>query len=199
MTMRFDHAPAEGGVEIARMSGTDRRMEIPEEIDGMPVVSLGEQILAQSPGGSGRTLVIPGTVVRASPETLEGRRYAVLDGVQDPGNVGTILRTADAFHADGLFLVNACADLYNPKTVRASMGAVFRCPVWACTLSELRALLTKSGLPLYGAALRADTVDETPSPGWPPAGPADWSLTVNVLSLLHAEGVTEDLLDSLFG
>ena len=65
----------------------------------------------------------------------------------------------DAFHADGLFLVNACADLYNPKTVRASMGAVFRCPVWACTLSVLRGLLTKSGLPLYGAALRADTVD----------------------------------------
>ena len=39
------------------------------------------------------------------------------------------------------------------------MGAVFRCPVWACTLSALRGLLTKSGLPLYGAALRADTVD----------------------------------------
>ena len=86
-------------------------------------------------------------------------RYVVLDGVQDPGNVGTILRTADAFRADGLFLVNACADLYNPKTVRASMGAVFRCPVWACGLEELRALLAESGLPLYGAALRADTVD----------------------------------------
>ena len=62
----------------------------------------------------------------------------VLENLQDPGNLGTILRTADAFHADGLFLVNACADLYNPKTVRASMGAVFRCPVWACTLSVLR-------------------------------------------------------------
>ena len=93
------------------------------------------------------------------PETLPGTRFLVLDGVQDPGNVGTILRTADAFHTDGLFLVNACADLYNPKTVRASMGAVFRCPVWACGLEELRALLTKSGLPLYGAALRTDTVD----------------------------------------
>ena len=93
------------------------------------------------------------------PKTLTPGLYLVLDGVQDPGNVGTILRTADAFRADGLFLVNACADLYNPKTVRASMGAVFRCPVWACTLSALRGLLTKSGLPLYGAALRADTVD----------------------------------------
>lgn len=93
------------------------------------------------------------------PEMLAGRRYVVLDTLQDPGNVGTILRTADAFHADGMFLVNGCADLYNPKTLRATMGAVFRCPVWTCGLEELRALLTKSGLPLYGAALRSDTVD----------------------------------------
>lgn len=93
------------------------------------------------------------------PDTLAGRRYAILDGVQDPGNVGTILRTADAFGADGVFLLNACADLYNPKTVRATMGAVFRCPVWSCQPQELRELLTRSGLPLYGAALREDTVD----------------------------------------
>jgi TrmH family RNA methyltransferase len=96
---------------------------------------------------------------RALPEKLDGKRYVVLDGVQDPGNVDTILRTADAFHADGVILVNACADLYNPKTVRATMGAVFRCPVWTCDADALRTLLTASELPLYGAALRADTLD----------------------------------------
>ena len=93
------------------------------------------------------------------PERLTGSRYLALEGVQDPGNVGTILRTADAFRADGLFLVNACADLYNPKTVRASMGAVFRCPAWRCTLEELTGLLQRADLPLYGAALREDTLD----------------------------------------
>ena len=81
----------------------------------------------------------------------------VLDGVQDPGNVGTILRTADAFGADGVFLVNGCADLYNPKTVRATMGAIFRCPTWSCGLEEGLELLV--GIPLYGAALRSDTTD----------------------------------------
>lgn len=95
----------------------------------------------------------------ALPEVLSGRRYLALEGVQDPGNVGTILRSADAFEADGLILLPGCADPYGPKTVRASMGAVFRCPAWACTLAELTALLKVSGLPLYGAALRADTVD----------------------------------------
>ena len=93
------------------------------------------------------------------PETLAGRRYVVLDTLQDPGNVGTILRTADAFHADGMFLVNGCADLYNPKTLRATMGAVFRCPVWTVGVEELSALLKRSGIPLYGAALREDTLD----------------------------------------
>ena len=111
---------------------------------------------AETPQG---VLSVCGMPDRTLPEKLEGKRYVILDGVQDPGNVGTILRTADAFRADGVLLVNACADLYNPKTVRATMGAVFRCPVWSCGVEELRALLTASGLPLYGAALRADTVD----------------------------------------
>ena len=111
---------------------------------------------AQTPQG---VLSICGMPSAKLPEKLEGKRYVVLDGVQDPGNVGTILRTADAFSADGMLLVNACADLYNPKTVRATMGAVFRCPVWTCDADALRMLLTTSELPLYGAALRADTLD----------------------------------------
>lgn len=80
-------------------------------------------------------------------------RYLVLDGLQDPGNVGTIWRTADALGADGLLLVNHCADRYNPKTVRATMGACFRLPVWEMTVEELAAL----DLPLYAAALGEDT------------------------------------------
>ena len=111
---------------------------------------------AQTPQGA---LAVCGMPERALPECLDGRRYVVLDGVQDPGNVGTILRTADAFQADGVFLLPGCADLYNPKTIRATMGAVFRCPVWTCAPEQLRALLSRSGLSLYGTALRQDTVD----------------------------------------
>ena len=86
-------------------------------------------------------------------------RIVALDGVQDPGNVGTILRTADALGADGVFLLPGCADLYNPKTVRATMGAVFRLSAWTAEPQVLRELLDASGIPLYGAALREDTVD----------------------------------------
>ena len=56
----------------------------------------------------------------------ESSRVLLLEEIQDPGNVGTILRTADAFGVDLVILLDGCADVYAPKTVRASMGAVFR-------------------------------------------------------------------------
>lgn len=92
-------------------------------------------------------------------ETLPGERLLVLDGVQDPGNVGTIWRTADAFGADGLVLLPGCADPWSPKVVRATMGACFRLPVLCCTLDELLPMLSGKQLPLYATALREDTRD----------------------------------------
>jgi len=86
-------------------------------------------------------------------------RIVALDGVQDPGNVGTIWRTADALGADGLILVHSCADPFSPKTVRSTMGACFRLPVYEVSEEELPGLLERSGLPLYATALRDDTVD----------------------------------------
>ena len=77
----------------------------------------------------------------------------MLEGVQDPGNVGTVIRTANAFGVDAVILTGACADLFNPKTVRATMGAIFRQRVLELPLAELRAALDENGLPLYGAAL----------------------------------------------
>ena len=93
------------------------------------------------------------------PERLDGGRYLVLDGVQDPGNLGTIWRTADAFGAAGLLLANGCADPFSPKTVRATRGAAFRLPVWELELDAAAERLAAAGIPLYATALREDTVD----------------------------------------
>lgn len=81
------------------------------------------------------------------------RNALILENVQDPGNVGTVIRTANAFGVDAVILVGACADLYQPKTVRATMGAIFRQRVLQRDWEGLCALLKAQGLPLYGAAL----------------------------------------------
>lgn len=131
---------------------------LPEEVR---VVEVPADVMAsispmESPQGALFLCQMPENVC---PERLEGERYLVLDGLQDPGNVGTIWRTADALGADGLLLVNGCADPWNPKTVRATMGACFRLPVYEVRPEELPGLLERSGLPLYATALRDDTVD----------------------------------------
>ena len=81
--------------------------------------------------------------IRPEPEALDGSLIVALDGVQDPGNVGTILRTADAAGFDGAILGAGCADLYSAKTLRATMGSVFRVPTkrtddLAETLNEMK-------------------------------------------------------------
>lgn len=119
------------------------------------------------------------------PRSLTGRRYVLLDGVQDPGNVGTILRTLDAFDADGLLLTGGCADPYGWKAVRSSMGAVFRRPIYSGTPEELAALLHRSDLSLYGAALREDTVD---------ARQADYTRCVLAIGS-EGRGLSREVLD----
>ena len=99
------------------------------------------------------------TPVHTLEEVKTGGRYLALERVQDPGNVGTVWRTADAFGAAGLFLLPGCAEPFAPKTVRATMGACFRLPVWEGTLEDLTGLLARSAVSLYAAALRDDTED----------------------------------------
>lgn len=136
-------------------------VSLPPLPEGIRAVQVPEDVMAsvspmRSPQGALFTCALPET---EAPETLAGRRYMVLDGVQDPGNVGTILRTLDAFDFDGLLLLEGCADPWSVKTLRSSMGAAFRRPVWCLKAAALPQLLARSGLTLYGTALREDTVD----------------------------------------
>ena len=133
---------------------------VPREVEFARCVTVPEDVMAsvspmKSPQGVLFTCRMPGDDL---PETISGR-WVVLDGVQDPGNVGTILRTLDAFDADGLILLPGCADPYSPKTVRSAMGAHFRRRVCQMTIPRLAELLAASRMPLYGAALREDTLD----------------------------------------
>ena len=92
----------------------------------------------------------PGPVFTAIPSVKEGeiRSAVVLENVQDPGNVGTVIRTANAFGIDAVYLVGECASVRNPKTVRASMGSIFFQRVIEGELPDL---------PIYAAVLAADS------------------------------------------
>ena len=80
---------------------------------------------------------------------------AVLDGVQDPGNVGTIVRSAAACGASAVVLGKGTADLYNPKTIRATMGALFHVPVLEADLSELLPEARRHGASIAGTSLQS--------------------------------------------
>lgn len=136
------------GTSLPELPDSVRTVNVPEEL-------LRAVALTETPQGV--LFLVKGKPL-ALPQTLEGKRWLILDGLQDPGNVGTVWRTADAFGADGLILCASC-DPWNPKTVRATMGAAFRLPVYEGTLEEAALLLREAGLPLYATALREDTVD----------------------------------------
>ncbi len=160
---------------LPRLPEHIRQVQVPEDI--MSSISP-----VKTPQGVLFTCRLPQAPL---PRSLTGRRYVLLDGVQDPGNVGTILRTLDAFDADGLLLTGGCADPYGWKAVRSSMGAVFRRPIYFGSPEDLAALLHRSDLPLYGAALREDTVD---------ARQADYTRCVLAIGS-EGRGLSREVLD----
>ncbi len=78
-----------------------------------------------------------------------------LDGIQDPGNMGTILRTADWFGIDHVICSKQCVDIFNSKVVQSTMGAIFRVNIHAIDLKDF---LENSDLPIYGALLEGENI-----------------------------------------
>lgn len=88
----------------------------------------------------------------------KGDGIVILERIQDPGNVGTVIRTANAFGIGTVILTGGCADLYNPKTVRATMGAIFRQRIIETDLDGIMSL-KDSGMRILGAALGGGSRD----------------------------------------
>jgi len=90
-------------------------------------------------------------------------KYLLLAGLQDPGNLGTILRAAEAFGLDGVFLDRDCPDIYAPKVLRASMGGVFRLKHECVSdLKETIANLRENGIAVWAAALTEHAIPLRP-------------------------------------
>ncbi len=130
---------------------------------GTPVLSVTRGVLeslceSQTPQGVAAVVETPPL---APPRPYPDGLLVLLDGVQDPGNVGAILRSADAFGAKGVLLSPACADPYAPKTLRAAMGSTYHIPVWQSDLAGELAVLRAQGFQALCGDLRgSETLPE---------------------------------------
>ncbi len=80
--------------------------------------------------------------------------FMVLDNLQDPGNMGTIVRTAEGAGVDAVFMSKDCVDIYNPKTIRSTMGSIYRMPfIYIEDIPELLNQFRKNGVKSYAAHL----------------------------------------------
>jgi TrmH family RNA methyltransferase len=116
----------------------------------------------------------------------------VVDGVQDPGNLGTIIRNADAAGASGVLLGAGTADLYNPKTVRATMGSLFHLPIAECSLPDYLWQARNQGIQLINTSLQGSMtcydIDFT-KPTWIVLGNEGKGVSAEVAALVDVQAV----------
>ncbi|CAM3947136.1 TrmH family RNA methyltransferase [Mesobacillus thioparans] len=87
-----------------------------------------------------------------------GKTYLLIDSVQDPGNLGTMIRTADAAGIDAVIVGKGSVDMYNPKVLRSAQGSHFHLPVLSGDLHEWINKLNAESIPVYGTALENGVV-----------------------------------------
>lgn len=92
------------------------------------------------------------------PASLDQTFSILLDDIQDPGNLGTIIRVADWYGIEHIVCSPACADVYNPKTIQATMGSFARVKVW---YEELDSVLSRMKVPVYGALMEGASLYKT--------------------------------------
>lgn len=126
-----------------------------EVIDATPE-EIAKASLMQSPQDVIAVYEMPNDEVSSS--SLQGKLVLALDCVQDPGNLGTIVRIADWYGIDTILCSEGCADIYNPKTIQATMGALARVKVAYVNLPQTLATINK---PIYGTFLDGENIYST--------------------------------------
>ena len=138
----MDGIAADTGAEIFEV--TDEVLsKLTDEKAPQGIVAFAEKFL---------TLPVPAKL----PRTF---RALMLSSVRDPGNLGTIIRTAYAFGVDRVFISPDCADIYSPKVIRAAMGTIFRQNITVSDELETTQTLKKAGCTVFAAALRPDALE----------------------------------------
>lgn len=163
-------AALHGAAVAPALEGTPRGAALKQRLAaaGVALLDLDDAALAdlaatEQPQGI-VAVVEPPAWTPAQLQPAPGRPVVVLDAVQDPGNVGTILRTAHALGAAGAVLLDGAVELANPKVLRASMGAAYRLPVLAMDADDFLAWADATPLDCWVADMAGDPVPAVPTP-----------------------------------
>lgn len=143
---------AEAVIQIILSEGT----EVPQRLDygSTPIVTVTPEIFrelsdTETPQGILAVCAVP----KKSEALEEGQTFLLIDAAQDPGNLGTMIRTADAAGIDAVIVGNGSVDIYNPKVIRAAQGSHFHLPVIRGDLKEWIPRLSEKNIQIYGTAL----------------------------------------------
>jgi len=156
---------SEGALVSPTLSTTPRGTALLESVRaaGMPVLEVDEKDFASaSSTESPQGILVVAEIPPRDPAHLalgNNARLLVLDGVQDPGNVGTLLRTAAAFSVDATLAMPDTVDLWNAKVVRSAMGALFRHQALACEWAAFDALRDAHRLECWAADASGEPIE----------------------------------------
>lgn len=135
---------------IAVREGT--RFDPPASVRTITLTELLFRSLSDTAQTQGVVALFPRPEVRAADLVLREGVVVVLDGIQDPGNAGTIVRLAAAFGAAGVVALDGTADPFSPKAIRSSAGAALIVPIAQSSRGEFLALASSHAVPLFAAA-----------------------------------------------
>lgn len=116
--------------------------------------------------------------------------WLLLDGVRDPGNLGTIMRTAEGAGMSAVIMSKGTVDLFNPKTIRSTMGAVFRMPfIYVDDLADIVEKIKNKGYDVYGTAMKGSVVYDKP----------DYTKGAGIVIGSEADGLSNSIMKHMSG
>ena len=119
----------------------------------LPVIIVSNEVMKKISFTKSPQSIMAKCKIKKEKKLVDGKRYLILDDLQDPGNIGTLIRTALAFSIDQIILSNNCVDLYNDKLLRSMQGANFHINCIYDDLKTVISILKKNNVKIIGSAL----------------------------------------------
>lgn len=119
----------------------------------LPIIVVSNEVMSKLSFTKSPQSIMAKCKIKKENKLIDGKRYLILDDLQDPGNIGTLIRTALAFSIDQVILSNNCVDLYNDKLLRSMQGANFHISCIYDDLKTVISTLKKNNVKIIGSAL----------------------------------------------